>query len=289
MTAPPPGHRPDDERRLHTVLWSLRDYLGDLIVVGGWVPQLYRRYGGLRSWRSDLSRTTEVDVVVSDRVPRSGRQPISEALETTGFAPVDPGPSFAIWKRGDTADQVEFLIAHAGPARAVGSVRPVKDQEPLGAIQLPDLEMLARFTRVLEVPLETDRGSRLVSVKVPTLGAFLVSRGAILHRRPSRAKNGKDLLYIHDVMTAGDDVVAMVTSDVRAMVEDSVRVCEYVEYAATHVGLAVKGERLLLTAAVGALAERSGADPGVARQTLKGYLTDYVELLREQLKQAGRS
>ncbi len=40
---------------LRRVLWELRDYLPDLILIGGWVPYLYRRYGGLGTWRSGES------------------------------------------------------------------------------------------------------------------------------------------------------------------------------------------------------------------------------------------
>ena len=32
------------ERALHRVLWSLRDYLPDIVIIGGWVPHLYRQY-----------------------------------------------------------------------------------------------------------------------------------------------------------------------------------------------------------------------------------------------------
>jgi hypothetical protein len=33
------------ERGLRSVLWTLRDYLPDLVLIGGWVPHLHRRYG----------------------------------------------------------------------------------------------------------------------------------------------------------------------------------------------------------------------------------------------------
>lgn len=33
------------ERGVRAVLWELRDYLPDLVLIGGWVPHLHRRYG----------------------------------------------------------------------------------------------------------------------------------------------------------------------------------------------------------------------------------------------------
>lgn len=274
---------PDDERRLHQVLWSLRDYLTDLVVVGGWVPQLYRRYGGLASWQADLSGTVEVDVMVPGRVPPEGRPAISGVLRREGFAPVDPGPSHAIWESEAPGHRVEFLVHHTGPALAIGSVQSVEEQEPLGAIRLPGLELLARFTRVLEIRVAHHGQGSLLSVTVPTLGAFAVSRGAIFHRRADGDRGGKDLAYIHDVLAAGDDVVGMVMDDVRRIVQGSRPARDYVQYAATQVSLAVKRDQPVVTRAARLLAERSGAQEDAARRTLIGYLTDYVELLRERL------
>lgn len=47
------NNQSDTERPLRTILWELRPYLEDLVVVGGWVPYLYRHYGGFSDWRSD--------------------------------------------------------------------------------------------------------------------------------------------------------------------------------------------------------------------------------------------
>ncbi|GMR14369.1 MAG: hypothetical protein BMS9Abin29_2622 [Gemmatimonadota bacterium] len=32
------------------ILRDLRDYLGDLVVIGGWVPELHRRFGDTQEW-----------------------------------------------------------------------------------------------------------------------------------------------------------------------------------------------------------------------------------------------
>ena len=36
------------ERALRAVLWHLREHLTDLVLIGGWVPLLYRRTGRVR-------------------------------------------------------------------------------------------------------------------------------------------------------------------------------------------------------------------------------------------------
>lgn len=45
------------ERGLRAVLRELRDHLPDLVLIGGWVPHLHRRYGPVPEWRGSLSLT----------------------------------------------------------------------------------------------------------------------------------------------------------------------------------------------------------------------------------------
>jgi hypothetical protein len=45
------------EKVLRAILATLRPYLDDLVIIGGWVPHLYRRYGLFPNWRSELSQS----------------------------------------------------------------------------------------------------------------------------------------------------------------------------------------------------------------------------------------
>ncbi len=38
------------------VLRDLRDYLGDIVLIGGWVPELHRRFGGTECGTTSLKR-----------------------------------------------------------------------------------------------------------------------------------------------------------------------------------------------------------------------------------------
>src|SRR6478672_13333980 len=73
-------HQSQFEPGLHRILWTLRDYSAELIVIGGWVPHLYHKYGGFRGWTTGLSRTGEVDVLVPAALPAVNRPPISNLL-----------------------------------------------------------------------------------------------------------------------------------------------------------------------------------------------------------------
>ena len=54
---------------LLTTLRALEPYLGEVVVVGGWVPTLYRRYGRVPA-RHPALFTRDIDVVVPARLPK---------------------------------------------------------------------------------------------------------------------------------------------------------------------------------------------------------------------------
>lgn len=72
---PSTDEEPSEITELVETLWVLRDYLGEMTLIGGWVPELYRRYGDVDTWRSQLSRTREADILVPLTVPRGPGTP----------------------------------------------------------------------------------------------------------------------------------------------------------------------------------------------------------------------
>lgn len=273
------------------MLWALHDYLDELIIIGGWVPALYQLSGTIPSWRSSVSRTKEVDVLIGNDLPRAGRRAITEILTREHFVPIDAGPSFAIWSNKEgTGDRVEFLTPHRGTYAGVGRVCGIRDQDCLGAIQLPELEMLSEFVNDLDVGIESPAGQEtIVRVRVTTLGAFLVSRGAIFLKRSTvagKVKPGKDLVYIHDVLAGGDDVVACVTDDLGAMVGHSSTVRDYLDYSANNIKLALSSRHAALDEAAQMLVERESKSRDSALAAIGGYLTDFLEMVQEAISSA---
>lgn len=94
----------DLEAALTGILWELRPYLPDLVVIGGWVPYLYRAYGGFRRWNGRVTLTREVDVLVERPLPTSGRptlQELSEARSSSRLRSEARHPcGCATWPRG---------------------------------------------------------------------------------------------------------------------------------------------------------------------------------------------
>lgn len=272
------------EQGLRHVLWSLRAFLSDLVLIGGWVPHLYRRYGGFAEWRAELSGTTEVDLLVARRLTRGDEATLPEALRRSHFEERAAG---AVWEGGDPEARIEFMTPHQGTAESRNRVIPVEGQEGLGAIALDGLSLLRDFTTVLHLPAGRSEGvSRSVQVRVPTLGAYLVNKALTFTNRPVEPgegvspKRAKDILYLRDLMAAGDEVVGRIEADVDDIATTAWR--KDIERASSNVYLLLNGAlRRYLTEAAEILTERERLPLATAEADLEGHLRDLREVLVE--------
>jgi hypothetical protein len=268
------------------VLWELGPYLDDVVVIGGWVPYLYSRYGGFREWRGRTSLTAEVDVLVDRPLPPGEREPISAILQRGGFQRTEGSYGSAVWV-GDLAagEKIEFLVPHVGTARQVGSAVPVPAQTGMRAISLPGLEVMQQFKRKLSIPVPTQAGEAALDVWVPWLGAYVVNKASTFtHRMPDAAtgesKRPKDLLYLRDVVAAGPEVAGHLARDIRAMCGKR-KIAEQVRYAANNLHRVVNGSYGPdVLRAVAAMREREPlpSDTTAAAEFL-GHLTDLLDIL----------
>ena len=156
------------------ILRDLRDHLDDLVVIGGWVPELHRRFGDTEEWAVKPLGTTEVDILIGDPdASRGPRRSLAETLVDAGFSPLgENGPS-AIWERDTSVgERVEFFLVHRGPWENLTTVEPLEPGSRLGGLLLGDLGVLRDNVVPLPVPLgDADGGSTRALVRVPELGA----------------------------------------------------------------------------------------------------------------------
>lgn len=277
------------ERGLRSVLWEVRDYLPDVVLIGGWVPHLHRRYGPFAEWRGNLSLTSELDLLVNRHLARAGRRSLPQIPTGAGFEQA-PGSSVnAVWARqADVGELIEFLVPFAGQPRRGQATVPVQGQPGLAAIPLHHVDLLARHTTVLRIPILALGAEEMLDVHVPTLGAYTINKAYTFSRRgapndPRDApKSAKDLLYLHDLMAAGAEVVDRIVHDVTAVAGGSPADANQVRGAASHLGLALGGGELgwHLDDTVSMLMERTGArDRSTARAILLGHLADLHDIL----------
>lgn len=262
---------------LRSILRALAPYLPDVVIIGGWVPELHRRYGGA-TWRTIPSRTTELDVLVGPVLDPKGRPKIRELLERARIRPARPVSFPADWVSQDTDTTViEFLMARPGPA-VTDSPRQVDMQGYLGAILIDDAEVLGAFTCELVVRLDEEQWT----VRVPTLGAWAIgkaltfgARQAPLDATPGADKRAKDLLYLRDLIHAGPEVLQQLTRDLGTVVSGRLGR----QIAERTVGRLAAPTELAVTNAAARLAARDGRAFAVARAEILGAMHEISEML----------
>jgi hypothetical protein len=278
------------EQALRRILWELREYLDDIVVIGGWVPYLYREYGGFSEWRSSLSRTGEVDILIGSPLETRGRKAMTVILSEAGFLPTTDEQRAAVWiGEVEQGEKIEFLTPHRDTAKQIGGLQPVESQVDLGAISLPWLELLLDFTKQLALPV-TIEGKEAVelAIRVPWLGAYLANKAATFPKRRSAAvetvtenpKKAKDLLYIRDLAASGEEVAQSLSEDCTAIRRAGKRDELSMDYAVSNLRLLEGGTfAAQLEEAAEMLAERDGIGHQEALADMQGHLRDARELL----------
>lgn len=199
------------ESALRRIVSELRPYLDEIVIIGGWVPYLYKRYGGFNSWNANTSLTAEVDVLVDRPLPPGERPSIPELLRRADFRPSEEEGSLAVWE-GDVqaGEKIEFLVPHEGISRQEGTVVLVTAQAGMGAIPLGGLELMRRFKQKLAIPVAIDSGEQSVEIWVPALGAYTVNKASTFSGvdRPMRSRRAPP----PGSSTAGDARLTTVTA-----------------------------------------------------------------------------
>ena len=184
--------------RLLTTLVALGDYLEDVVLVGGWVPHLYRRL-----WPSESSvkprRTFDLDAAVRGRLAVRGRSRLDTLLAAEGYVQVLGGANglaAQIYESPPNSDllSIEFLAPLTGPREET----TMEIQEGVTAQTLRYLNILLDNTMEVRVSSEAVPGSAgELTIRIPTPGAYVFHRG-LIHSRGTTRRRGKDLYYIFE-------------------------------------------------------------------------------------------
>ena len=193
---------------LFTALDALRDYLSDIVIVGGWVPQIY-------AWKEESAEiavhSNDVDAAVAARLPLRGEKGIVAAMEAAGLKAETSDSGFALAAFGKkTTPSTRFFYRKGKIAVPFEFITPLfgSGEEDFALIQsgltVPALrftDILLAHTETITLEGETLKGERTRSkFKVPTLPAFVMTKGLIFVQRATVDKKGKDLAYIHEVL-----------------------------------------------------------------------------------------
>lgn len=278
--------KPDDgvESLLLPVLWELREHLSHLVLIGGWVPQLHRRFSGETGWSMAPIATVELDILLSEALPGGAPRTLAETLLEAGFRPVGKSRPPAVWER-DAArgERIEFFLDHRGPGAEAGKVRVSGAGDGSSGLSLEGLGFLRENSVVLKIPAPGGMDpAEPMLVRVPTLPAFLVHKGAIFFRRRERDRKAKDLLYIVEIMAQGGSLLERTESGIKRLCQASASGASVARTARNNVSLLLsQPDTELLPLVSEALQVRRGWSPGLASARARGFLTDFAHLIPE--------
>ena len=270
---------------LEPILYELRDHLSSFVIIGGWVPELYRRFGEGGEWAVKPLATSELDVLLDeDEAASENVDALAERLRAAGFEPIGDGSAKAIWERdASSGERIEFFLDHTGPWEQVAETREVGSGE-ISGIALRDLGLLSRHSVTLRLAADDVHNDDALAVRVPELGAFLVLKGATFRRRPVAAKRAKDLHYIVDVMASGDAQVDAVQAQILSYCGLGGAIAELARSCRNLVQLVVTEppDSELRQRLAEALEVRHALSKQEADARAVGYLNDFVELIPQE-------
>jgi len=188
----------DADPQLLATLAVLGDYLQDVVLVGGWVPHLYRRL-----WPSDspveARRTFDLDAAVRGPLTVRHRSRLDGLLAAEGYAPILGGANglaAQIYQSPANSDllPIEFLAPLTG-RRQYATIRI---QEGVTAQALRYLNILLENSFEVRLSAEAATGSvGELTVRIPIPGAYVFHRG-LIHPGGISRRRGKDLYYIFE-------------------------------------------------------------------------------------------
>ena len=200
--------------RLLTTLVALGDYLQDVVVVGGWVPHLYRAI-----WPSEspveARRTFDLDAAVRGLLPVRQPSRLDVLLAAEGYKPILGGANglaAQIYQSPPASDllPIEFLAPLIGRREEA----TVEIQEGVTAQALRYLNILLENTFEVRVNAEAVAGSAgELTVRIPIPGAYVFHRG-LIHPGGISRRRGKDLYYIFETWSSLPDLRERIVTEI---------------------------------------------------------------------------
>jgi len=192
---------PSEIKPLIEALMPIKDYLSDIVLIGGWIPLLNKFYNSSYEYDGYPVLTQDVDLVCPRFLPTKEEE-VDELLKKAGFESQISGfetPSVCKYIKS-SGIEIEFLT----PMRGNGSEHNINVQNKLSAQSLRYLDILLDHTVFIVIP-EVE-----LRINTPELSAFIYQKGLSFPERTSELKKAKDLYYIYQVLDSVSDVDSLI-------------------------------------------------------------------------------
>ena len=186
-------------------------------------------------------------------------------------------------------DEIEFFVPLSGLLNRAVETAIVPGQPGLAAIELPDLGVLTRFSKMLRLPLQlappVGAARDGIEFRVPRLGAYLLNKAVTFpHRQPAQGettnpKRAKDLLYPRDLAAAGPTLARAIEADLADMIRDAPTLQSTVDRAASNLEWAMQSDLEIELVAHMLVEREPGRALEAARRDVRGFLPDVYEVV----------
>lgn len=184
---------------------SLRPWLDQIVVVGGWAHRLYRLHPSAQQLRYEPLATLDADIALPMRLKVTGDE-IYQRLALNGFEAEFLGhhkPPAAHYRLSDPG--IEFYAEFVAPlaGSTVSRTGKPKATHRVGGISSQNLRYVeVLLARSWSVTLSASSGFPLANttrVQIANPVSFLVQK-ILIHGRRDRDERAKDILYMHDTI-----------------------------------------------------------------------------------------
>jgi len=177
----------------------LKDYLSEILVVGGWVPYLYYQYY-LKDKNIQPLLTKDIDIALPKILPVKNKA-IADILKEAGFkenfTSLDELPAIAFYGNIEGHDvEIEFITDLKGSR----DDKNKNIQKGLIAQPLRYISVLTENPLLIEIDDFLLEDNNFLKIRIPKPGAFIFHKILTFRRRKEKAKKAKDLYYIFDIL-----------------------------------------------------------------------------------------
>ncbi len=186
------------------VINDLREYLEDLVVVGGWLAFLYSRF----LWRNvsvEPITTVDIDLGLGEKSNKKYLSNIYQVLSKLDYEQhhTSIGKMYPVvfYKKGIIP--VEFIVDSSVNNKKLNNVLGIQ----VNVSKVEKFDFLLHNTILLKIR----RGKPINTyfIKCPKPSAFLYHKGATFADRDDKTKQAKDLYYMYFILryTEGLDII----------------------------------------------------------------------------------
>ena len=193
---------------------TLKPYLADIVISGGWVPFVYHTYLDTPRPAQNPLGTRDVDITVPPRLLPGQRPSLGKLLEQESFGERRKMPMEQFDKKGP--EETSYEVVQDGVPIELTFLTPRQGADkrsaadlPAGVVAtlLPYVGVLLASRMTVRISDRTSAGQLIdVEATIPTPEAYCYQKGLSFVTRNGRNEKAKDLYYLFDLLANYPDL-----------------------------------------------------------------------------------